>query len=800
MPDLDTDPLIGKTLSRYRVLERIAAGGMGVVYLCRDERLHRDVALKILPAGSLADEASRRRFRHEAIALSRLNHPNIATIHDFDTSNGLDFLVMEHVGGRALDEIVADGPLPEAEVSRLGGELLAGLAAAHAQGIVHRDLKPSNVRLTPDGRVKILDFGLARLIRPETASSQSMTASAAEDEGVAGTLQYMAPEQLRGEAADVRSDLWGVGLLLYELATGTRPWHDKRSGALIAKILQDPPVPPRRFRPDLSLGMESILLRCLEKNRGDRPSSAIDLASDLKGLETGTNATPAQLKGRLPARVLVGVAATILVLAAISAFLVHGLLERNAGAAPIHSLAVLPLTDLSSGGAEDFFADGMTDELITTLAQIGSFKVISRTSVMTFKNKRETLPRIARALHADAVLEGSVARSGDRVRITAQLIRAATDSHLWAHTYERDMRDVLSLQNDVARAIAQEIRTTLSPAQATRLDQARPLDPEAHTAYLRGLYEWNQRSVPSIQRAMKYFGQALAIDPTYALPYAGLANCYGILPAYDREHSTEYLHECRAAARKALEIDSTLAEAHAALAGVLSELDWNQVAAEAEYKRALAINPSYASAHHWYADFLSCLGRHQEAIAEIKTAAELDPLSMIIGTEVGSIYARAGKYDLGIKTLLATIAMDPGFSRAHETLANVYIYPGKFIESIREFQVTDSLLGARSTAEAEAWYGPQREAFVKSGVRGYYGQLLKQRLALVRTTYVPPIKIAGCYARLGQPDSAFAWLERACREKDPYLLRLKVDPNWDNLRSDPRYAALLRRLGLPPGA
>jgi eukaryotic-like serine/threonine-protein kinase len=798
-PEQTTDPLIGRTLSRYRVIERIAAGGMGVVYLCRDIRLERDVAIKILPAGSIADEASRRRFRHEALALSRLNHPHIATIHDFDTSDGMDFLVMEHVGGQALNEMIAEGCVSEAEVSRIGREVLAGLAAAHAQGIVHRDLKPSNVRLTNDGRVKILDFGLARLVRPETASPLSVTASAAEDGGLAGTLQYMAPEQLRGEPADARSDLWAVGLLLYELATGARPWKDSRSGALVAKILQDPPEPPRRVRPDLSPGMERIVLRCLEKDPKNRLSSALELGSELRQLETGANVTSRATRRQLP-RIPIAVWITLLVVALASAFLVRSVLVPNAAARPIRSLAVLPLADLSSGGAQEFFADGMTDELITTLAQIGSFKVISRTSVMTFKNRHETLPQIARALHADAVLEGSVARSGDRIRITAQLIQAATDAHLWARTYERDMRDVLALQNDIARSIAQEIRAVLSPAQASRLAQARPVDPEAHTAYLRGLYEWNQRSVTSLQRAMRHFRDALEIDPSYALPYAGLATCYVVLPAYDREHSIDCYRNARAAALKALEMDSTLAEPHAALSGVLSELDWNQAAGEIELKKAIAINPNYASAHQWYADLLSCMGRHREAIAEIHKAADLDPLSRIITTEEGSIYARAGQYERGIKTLRSTIEMDPGFSRAHETLASVYIYPGKFLDSIREFEIADSLLGIRSGAEAEAWYGPQRRAFVEDGVRGLYRQLLRQRLALAKTAYVPPIKIAGCYARLGERDSAFLWLDRACAEKDPYLLRLNVEPNWDNLRTDPRYAALARRLGLPSGS
>ena len=458
----------------------------------------------------------------------------------------------------------------------------------------------------------------------------------------------------------------------------------------------------------------------------------------------------------------------------------------------------MPLVDLSGGTEGEYFVDGMTDELIAAVAQIGALKVISRTSVMAFKNTHQTLPQIARALHVDSVLEGSVSRSGDRIRVEAELIRASTDEHIWSRTYERDFRDVLAIQNDVARSIAEQIKIAVTPKERARLAQSRAIDPDAHSAYLKGLYNWNLRTTASIERAIEYFRQSAALDPTYALPYSGLAACYAVLPAYDPAQATEALRDSRTAALKALQLDSTLAEPHAVLSAALSEYDYDQRGAEIEIRRAIALNPSYASAHQWYADDLASVGRQKEAMEQIKVARELDPLSLIINTEVGGVLARARKWDQSIEALRNAIAMDPSFPRSHETLGFAYGCAGKIIESTYEYQTEDSLLGTRTGAEAARWYEPLRQAFRESGERGYYRQLLRQRLELVRKgERIQAIKVAVPYARLGENDSAFVWLERACDEHDPLVLRLKVEPHWDGLRGDPRYVALLRRLGLP---
>ena len=785
--------MLGRTLSHYRILQRVGAGGMGVVYRAHDERLERDVALKVLPVGMLSDEPSRKRFRKEALALSRLNHPNIATVHDFDTQDGIDFLVMEYVAGETLGEILARGPLSESEVIRLGRELSQGLAAAHSAGIVHRDLKPGNVRLTPEGRLKILDFGLAKLERPDvSADSATETVSAPHTGATPGTLPYMAPESLGGKPADERSDLWGAGLVLYELSTARRAFPDTGSPRMIASILQDPPAAPRSIAPNLSPGLESIILKCLEKDPDARYGSAAALERDLGRLEKG-EAVARPRRPRWP--YLAGSLAATLA-AALFALNVGGIRDLVLGAGPrIRSLAVLPLSNFE-GAENEYFADGMTEQLIATLAQMGSLKVISRTSCMAYKNSKESLPAIARALHADAVLEGSVSRSGDRVRVTAQLIRAATDEHLWAKTYERDIRDILALQGDVAQAIAGEIRLALTPKERERFTKTRPVDPEAYKLYLMGLYAWNKRTTESIKKAIELFDRAIAIDPGYARSYAGLAVCYAVLPAYDTNYAEDALLRSKAAAHQALALDSTLAEPHAVLAGVKSENDYDQKGAEVEYRIALKLNPSYASAHQWYADFLSCLGRHREAIAEVKRAQDLDPLSPIINTEVGAILFKARQRDAAIESLRKTIDMDPSFARAHQTLGVVYRMSGMCIEGTWEFEKEDSLLGRRTAAEREAWYGPLRRAFRANGRKGYYEQLLRQRQVVARTKVVSPMDFAVPHAELGNRDSAFFWLALARDQRNPTVLRIQAEPTWDKLRSDARYKPFLRTLGM----
>ncbi|MFQ5927922.1 MAG: protein kinase, partial [Terriglobia bacterium] len=528
--------MIGKTLGHYRIIEKIGAGGMGEVYRARDERLERDVALKVLPAGALADEAARKRFRKEALALSKLNHPNIETVYDFDTQDGVDFLVMEHIAGETLDAKVKQGALGEKEVARLGAQLAEGLAAAHAAGVVHRDLKPGNLRVTPDGRLKILDFGLAKLLRPAVDPASAATAeSLTETQAVAGTLPYMAPEQLRGETVDARTDLWAAGAVLYEMAAGRRPFEAKLATALTDDILHKPPPSPGRLNPDLSSRLEEITLRCLEKDPEHRYQSARDLLADFRRLSAPpAPAAPATLAAK-------------------------------------PSVAVLPFQNLSADPENEYFSDGMTEEIISKLSRIQQLQVASRTSVARFKGTQKDIKEVGQELGVRYVLEGSVRKAGNRVRITAQLIDTSSGFHLWAEDFQGELKDVFAVQEETALKIAAALNLRLSPQEQRAVQRRTTDNPKAYDAYLRGraLAE-HADNREKLEAARRQFEQALEADSDYAPALAGLSL---VESAYyrnlDRSEARRQLAE--QLARRALALDPDLPEAHFAFGYVHGE-------------------------------------------------------------------------------------------------------------------------------------------------------------------------------------------------------------------------------------
>ncbi len=738
--------MIGQTLGRYRILEKIGAGGMGEVYRARDERLDRDVALKVLPAGLLADEAARQRFRREALALGKLNHPNIQSVFDFDTQNGIDFLITEYVPGVTLNDRLAGKGLPEKEVLRLGQQLAEGLAAAHEQGIVHRDLKPSNLRVTPDGRLKILDFGLAKLVRPrsETAATETGTRS------VAGTPLYMAPEQQRGEKADARSDLYSAGLVLWETATGK------------------PPVAGRALSGEVSPDWRRIVEKCLEEDPENRYQSAKELAVDLRRLGTRTP-PPTVSRGQEPVQ-----------------------RQRRASRKRIRSLAVLPLANLSRDPEQEYFADGMTEALITDLSKIGALKVISRTSAMRYKGSEKSVPEIARELNVDAILEGSVLRVAERVRITAQLIHAATDEHVWAESYERNLSDVLALQSDVARAIAEEIKIKLTPQEQVRLASARALNPEAHDAYLRGRFHWNKRAEAAVKKAIEYFQQAIESDPGYAMAYVGLADAYSILGYYGLLPPKESFPKAKAAALRALELDNTLGEAHTSLGYALYYYDWDWVAAEKEFQRALELNPRYPEAHLWYGNPLTGMGRHEEALSYARRARELDPLSVLIIAAVGWLAYYARQYGETIEQCRKAIEMDPNFAPAHLWLGMALEQTGKYDEALEESQKAVAFSGGSPHYRASLGY-----TYALSGRADEARKVLDELNELSGRMYVSPYYRAEIHAGLGEREEALACLGKAYEERANLLVFLKVEPRLDPLRGEPRFQALLRRMNFP---
>jgi len=795
--------LVGQTLGHYRLVEKIGAGGMGEVYRAQDEHLDREVAIKVLTPGTLADEHTRRRFRKEALALSKLNHPNIATIHDFDTQRGVDFLVMEYIPGVTLDGKLAKGPIPEKEIIALGMQLAEGLSAAHEHGLVHRDLKPGNLRLSGDGQLKILDFGLAKLRSPVTASAATESVSGTET--LAGTLPYMAPEQLLGEEIDARTDIHAAGSVLYEMATGKRPFAGVERSQLIGAILRRPPRPPRTLNLSLSPEVERIIGKCLEKDPDNRYQSAKELAVDLRRVakpEAREVVAESRVRLSLPMRVLVAVL-IVAVLGVTGYFARHPFWPRAKPPAQKIMLAVLPFENLSGDPEQEFFSDGMTEEMI---AQLGSLQpqrlgVIARTSAMLYKGSKKPITQIGHELTVDYILEGSVRRETGRVRVTAQLIQVRDQTHLWAESYERELGAIFALQSDVARRVVGSLAVELLPAEQARLVSARPVNPEAHEAYLKGRYFWNKRTEADLRKAISYFQQAVAKDPGYALAYTGLADSYHVLWVYSNISPKDTHDQAKAAALRAVQTDDTLAEAHTSLASITAAEDWDFAAAEREFQRALALNPNYATAHQWYAESLTYVGRFDEALIEIQKAQELDPLSLIVNVTAGYILMLTQKYDQAVAQFRNAIAADGNFFIAHSSLRDAYEYKHMFLDAIAENEATAVAEGYPKD-QAEVAAGMLRESYVKGGEAGYWRarvQLAEQHMREGRVINYDesPYKMASFYAHLGDADSAVKFLQETLERRDIALAYVRTAPEFQALRSDPRIVKIMGQMGLP---
>jgi eukaryotic-like serine/threonine-protein kinase len=790
--------MIGQILGHYRILEKVGAGGMGVVYRARDEQLERDVALKVLPPGTLVSESARRNFRNEALALAKLNHPNIETVHEFGSQEGTDFLVLEYVPGQTLAQMLVSGPLPEKEVIAIGMQIAAALEEAHERGIIHRDLKPANIALTSRGHAKVLDFGLAKLLRP---TKDVTTRHLTESGGVPGTFPYLSPEQLRGDPVDARSDIHAIGAVLYEMATGQRAFNGTLFSQVIDEILHQPPIPPRRLNPEISVELDRIICKCLDKEPAHRYQSAKELLADLRRLTASSaqSVVPESLRPTVRIRkkvlgyVVLGLGAMLALVVTLVGFNVHGLRDDLFGrkrAAQIHSIAVLPLANVSGDPEEEYFADGVTDELITQLAQVGELRVISRTSVMSYKNTKKTLPQIARELGVDAVVDGSVQRSGDKVRINAELIEASTDRLLWAKSYERDLSDILTLQSAIAKAVVDEIQVKVTPQEQVRLVRSQQVNPEAHEAYLAGRFYWNKRTAAGVNKSITYFDQAIAKDPGYALAYAGLADSYHSLPELTTMPIAEAFPKARTAAMKALELDDSIAEPHSALASIVEDYDWDWTGAEAEYKRAIELNPGLSGARASYSNLLLELGRLPEALSQAKTAQELDPLSALTNDNLCGVLYYSGEYDQSVVQCRKTLEIDPTSHQAHRHLGQAYTQKKQYAEAISEFKKAIELSHGSAEAIAELGY--------VLGVSGnkHDAQQILQQLAQPVDGHISHYRLAIVYMGLGEYDRALESLESAVKERSPGVVHLKVSPVFAEIRSTRRFQKLLADMGL----
>jgi serine/threonine-protein kinase len=775
--------MIGQTVSHYKILEKLGEGGMGVVYKAEDTKLKRTVALKFLPPELIRDPEAKERFIHEAQAASALQHENICAIHDIDeTLDGHMFICMDFYGGEPLEKRIEQGPLPIDQAVDIAIQAGSGLEAAHEAGMVHRDIKAANVMITQKGGAKIVDFGLARLTGKTRLTKGGSTL---------GTIAYMSPEQSRGEDVDQRTDIWSLGVMIYEMLTGQLPFKGGYEQAVVYEIMNAEPAPITGLRTGVPMELERIVTKALAKNRNERyqhvEEMLVDLRSVRKELESGTVKSPPAKPKRKKHTLVFGIVSLVVVL--LVAFGIYYLLTGRTEA--ISSIAVLPLENLSGDKEQEYFVDGMTDELIGELSQISSLRVISRTSIMRYKKTDKSLPQIARELNVGAVVEGTVLRAGDKVRITAQLIEAATDKHVWARNYEGELKDVLALQSSVAQAIAREIKAKLTPQEEKRLQSTRTIDPEVYQLYLKGRYHWNKRTGDELKKAIDCFNQAIEKDPTYALAHAALAGTYVLLPEYAGLPGKEYFPRAEAVAKRALELDENLAEAHAALGIIRQNIAWDWAGAEREYKKAIELNPNYPTAHHWYSNMLDEVGRMDEAMREIKRAQELDPLSLIINANVGDVLYKMRRYDDAIEQCKKTTELDENFAVSHLNLGLAYIEKGMLREGMKECEKARVLVGSSSYG-----LGELGSCYARSGKESEARKVLNELLAFSKEGYDVSYEIALVYNAMGDKNSALEWLERACEERGPLVQEVKVDPLLDNLRTEPRFKALLQKMGL----
>jgi serine/threonine protein kinase len=783
--------MLGKQISHYHILEKLGEGGMGVVYKAEDTRLKRTVALKFLPAELTRDAEAKERFVREAQAASALQDHNICTIHDIEeTADGSLFIVMDYYEGNTLKDKIKDQRLKIKEAINIFEQIARGLEKAHEKGIVHRDIKPANIFITNEGVIKILDFGLAKL-----AGQVQLT----KDSSTLGTIAYMSPEQLSGKEVDQRTDIWSLGVVLYEMITGQLPFTGDYEQAIVYSIINDEPESALNIKPDLPVELNRIINKFLKKNPQQRYRSIIELKSDLDALNLAIKSYDVlkdsdrnrSVKSRK--NLITGLTVIVLLIIVGIGYLV---LNRSPETTRvIDSLAVLPLENLSGDPDQDYFSDGMTEALITELSRIKALKVISRTSVMRFKNTQEPLPDIARQLNVAAVVEGSVLKAGDRVRITAQLIEATSDKHLWAESYERDMREILSLQKEVAKTIADQIKATLAPSEKNELSKLPTINPLAHEFFLKGHYFYDRTSVDDAWKAITFFDQAIQIEPGFAPAYAGKAIAYDLIVSYNALTPKEGWPLVREWAEKALNIDKTNSDATLSIADVKFIYEWDWPGAEKAYQRSIELNPNNSEAYTWYASFLASMGRIDEALSLSQKSIELAPLS--IGPYYTGVYicVDSGLFEEAEALMSKVKELFPQHPVSLGIEGLICMARGKYQEALKLYQLqlnTELSPGMKDMARARLAY-----VLARMGKEKESGEMLDHLINKSPEHYISPVWIALVYWALDEKDQAFSWLDRAYTERCSHLpFLIKRSFLFNEIRPDPRFQNLLRKMKL----
>ena len=804
-PELATndsaDALIGKLIGHYRIESLIGVGGMGEVYLARDERLGRKAALKLLPDNLTIDEAQLSRFKNEARSASALNHPNILTVYEIGAEGDRQFIAMEFIEGVTLRASITCGRINPHAALEIAVQVASALAAAHQAGVVHRDIKPENIMLRPDGYVKVLDFGIAKLTEHRPASDDHTTETTATLQTrpglVLGTARYMSPEQARGQMVDARTDIWSLGVVLYEMVGGNPPFRGETPSDCIASILTTEPPPLSGVLLDVPLKLESILQKALRKNSDERYQTIKEMLAEVRILKakletegslsqtrSGGDSNTTEIK-RPKRGVLVTLGAALFAAAAVACFFFFFV---PAALTNKKSIAVLPFENLSEDKSNAYFADGIQDEILTRLSKIADLKVISRTSTEKYKSKPDNLREIAKQLGVSNILEGSVQKAADQVRVSVQLINATTDGHLWAEIYDRKLTDIFKVETDIAKTIAETLQAKLTGSEEHAISVKPTADAAAYQLYLKGRFFWGRRSGDNIPKAIEYFEEAIRQDPNYALAYAGLAEAWITLPGHASARLQDVKLKAKEAALKSLQIDDTLAGAHTALAQVLF-FDLDFAGAIKEFQRAIDLDPNYATAHHWYANGpLLALGRFDEAVAEGARAVELDPLSPIINVNQANNFIIAGRYDEAIYEIRKALELDPEFGYAHSNLGLALELKGDLPGAIAEFRRAHQLNGdPLSLAYLGNLYG-------KTGNVTEAANILTELEELTKTKYVSAYAFALVQAGLGNRAEALRWLEKCYADRSQEIAYVRVDRLLDPLRDDPGFQNLVGRV------